>query len=190
MNFIKENFNLIVKLFGFQLAMSVFGIFVQTATVMNDALFLFASIFSVGFHMVLLYITMWDVGGKDKLKTDGGRMHPMPLKGAWLALLANLPKLLLALVSMIGYYNYNPVLNDPAWAFNLYSIPSYVIQFANATCRGILYSLFAADELIHPLVLMAIAVPPILACALGYFLGSKNFSFAALFGFKKKEEKR
>ena len=79
-----------------QIAMTVFGTIVTIATSGNDDLLLGASLFSIGFFLVVLYTVGWDIGARDKIKIDGGRMREMPAKGFLIALGANSINILLA----------------------------------------------------------------------------------------------
>lgn len=101
-NFFKEHSYNIVRLFLNQIGITVFGTMLALATSGNPTLLLFSSIFATLFLLVLDYNVCWEIGAKDKIRIDGGRLKPMSGKGALLSLLANIPNLLLSLLMGIG----------------------------------------------------------------------------------------
>ena len=62
-----------------QIAMTVFGTMLSFATLKNEGLLLASSIFSILFYLMLLYTVGWDIGARDKIRIDGGRMKPFPV---------------------------------------------------------------------------------------------------------------
>ena len=82
MRFLKENMSTITKMIVNQLGMMIFGLVLSMATSQNDTLFLLASVFSVCFYMFLVYTVGWELGAKDKVRLDGGRIAYAPFKGA------------------------------------------------------------------------------------------------------------
>ncbi len=101
-NFFKEHSYNVVKLFLNQIGITVFGTMLALATSGNPTLLLFSSIFATLFLLVLDYNVCWEIGAKDKIKIDGGRLKPMSGKGAVLSLLANVPNLILSLLMGVG----------------------------------------------------------------------------------------
>ena len=101
-NFFKENSYNVIKLFLNQIGITVFGTMLALATSGNPSLLLFSSIFATLFLLVLDYNVCWEIGAKDKIRIDGGRLKPMNGKGALLSLLANVPNLILSLLMGIG----------------------------------------------------------------------------------------
>ena len=45
---------------------------------------------------------MWERGGQDRIKYDGGRAAKKPLTGLWISLASNIPNLLLAALVLIS----------------------------------------------------------------------------------------
>ena len=100
--FLKENSYSMVKMFVNQIGMPVFGTMLALATAGNPTLLLCSSIFAILFYLFLLYSVGWEIGAKDKIRIDGGRMTEFPAKGFLIALGANLPNLLLAVLMGAG----------------------------------------------------------------------------------------
>ena len=99
-SFLKENGYSIVKLFLNQIIITVFALMLSMATFSNRKTLLLVSIFSILFFLYLNYSQCWEIGAKDKLRIDAGRLESMPAKGLWLALGANIPNFISA--SLIG----------------------------------------------------------------------------------------
>jgi hypothetical protein len=68
---------------------------------LSNALSIFVSVFSIGFYLVLIYYSVWELGAKDKIRIDGGRMEPCKHKGLVMGLFANVPNLVLGALSVI-----------------------------------------------------------------------------------------
>ncbi len=101
-NFFKEHSYNVIKLFLNQIGITVFGTMLALATSGKPTLLLFSSIFATLFLLVLDYNVCWEIGAKDKIRIDGGRLKKMDGKGAILSLLANVPNLILSLLMGIG----------------------------------------------------------------------------------------
>lgn len=91
-----------VKLFLNQIAITVFALMLSMATFSNRKTLLFVSIFSILFFLYLNYSTCWEIGAKDKLRIDAGRMPAKPTKGLLISLGANIPNLISAALIGIG----------------------------------------------------------------------------------------
>lgn len=91
-----------VKLFLNQIIIAVFALMLSMATFSNRKTLLLVSIFSILFFLYLNYSQCWEIGAKDKLRIDAGRLESKPAKGLWLALGANVPNLISALLIGIG----------------------------------------------------------------------------------------
>lgn len=103
-SFLKENTYSMVKLFLNQIAITVFATMLSIATFSNRKTLLFISIFSILFFLFLNYSAGWEIGAKDKLRIDSGRMKKSPLKGLLLAIGANVPNFICALLIGIGAF--------------------------------------------------------------------------------------
>lgn len=91
-----------VKLFLNQIAITLFATMVSIATFSDRKILLAISIFSILFFLYLNYTTLWEIGSKDQIRVDGGRLKGNKARGLWLSLGANIPNILLALLTGIG----------------------------------------------------------------------------------------
>lgn len=101
-SFLKENSYYIVKMFVNQLGLTMFGTLLASATLRHPNWLLGTSIFSIVFYLFILYTVGWEIGAKDRIRVDGGRMKFSPAKGFLIALCANSINLLLALLMGLG----------------------------------------------------------------------------------------
>ena len=147
MKFIKENSYDIVKLFINQVGITIFSFMLYTAVAMieNEGLFLkvnvFVSLFAIIFYFVLIYTAAWDIGAKDKIRIDSGKYSPTPLKGAKMALVANLPNFLLAglAVAFMGIY----MASGTEWFYSSFFLLNMLIRFICAMFLGVIQGIFS-----------------------------------------------
>lgn len=105
MRFIKENFSEIIRLYVNHIGITIFAMFTITAfgaiNSESDALGILASALSMLFYYVLIYFVVWEIGGKDRIRIDAGRMEKKPAKGLLLGLCGNIPHIIISLVAFI-----------------------------------------------------------------------------------------
>lgn len=165
--FLKSNSDMIVKLYVHQFGLTVFGYLLYSAASAsgNKPLVLGLGIFSAIFYLILLYVLSWDVGARDKIRIDGGRLERDIFKGAKVTLVGMAPNLVIALISLTGYV----LRGVGAWANGLYGIAQIVGVFLNSMYLGIdEYTTFSTS----PLYLFVICLPAIAVCGFGYALGT------------------
>ena len=114
MKLIKENSYDIVKLIINQIGISIFSLVLYTSLGFvgeNSAELAFGlrtvfSVFSIIFYWALLYTATWEMGAKDKIRIDGGKLKDVKGKGAILGFVANLPNIILAVLAILsrGFY--------------------------------------------------------------------------------------
>ncbi len=191
-NFIKENSYSMVKMFINQLGMTIFGTMLALSTGSNNSLLLASSIFSVLFYMFLVYSVGWELGAKDKIRVDSGRMREFPSKGFFIALGANLPNLILAVLIGFGAIISNGF--DAKWAGNLSMVCNAIARLIQGMYLGIIKLL--GDSLFEKATILdtwwwfiIITFPALFVGWLSYFLGSKNFRILSIFGIKQKPTK-
>ena len=102
MRFFKENSENIIKLFINQIGIAIFSMFMILAAYAisdkggNDAVIsIFISIFSIIFYFVLIYNVAWEIGAKDKIRIDAGRMEKKESKGILLGIYSNIPNFII-----------------------------------------------------------------------------------------------
>jgi hypothetical protein len=58
-----------------------------------------SSVFAVLFYLFLIYYMTWEVGARDGIRIEHGRMQSRPLTGLYMSLLANTPNFILAILA-------------------------------------------------------------------------------------------
>ncbi len=107
MKIFKENSYDIVRLYVNQLGIMIFSMLLYTAVgsfenaALSNALSIFVSVFSTCFYLVLIYYAVWEIGAKDKIRIDGGRLERCNQKGLVMCLFANVPNFLLGILTVI-----------------------------------------------------------------------------------------
>lgn len=186
-NFLKDNSYLIFKMLVNQIGMTMFGLVLSMATHENNTLLLITSIFAVLFYMVLLYTMTWDAGYAEKIRIEGKRLKYVPLKGLYMSLVANIPNIVLAVLSIIGYYGgtlQNGVPASPEWAVNLYGTCKIIALFIQGMYSGIVALYFPAT----PWALLLIVVPALITCSAAYIAGVKGKRLTPFGGPKESRE--
>lgn len=178
--FFKNNGSVISKLFVYQFALTVFGLLLYTVSQYSESKAIIAGIsaFSAIFYLFIIYTNIWDIGARDKIRIEGKRLAPRPLHGLWLGICANVPNFIFALCSTVGYLgidraalNADGKFTSPEWAVNLYGIAHMIGSYLNGTFLGITETL---GIYLYPFTLFIITVPATVACALGYYFGTKE----------------
>lgn len=98
MRFFRENSDSIVKLYINQIGVAIFSMFLYTAAaalsldgVATMLVKVGISVFAMLFYFSLVYTVAWEIGAKDKIRIDGGRMEEKKSKGLYLGAWANSP---------------------------------------------------------------------------------------------------
>ena len=180
----------IVKMFVNQFAISIFGTMLSMATsaTKSDGFTLAVSIFSILFYLFLLYTMIWEIGAKDKISVDVGKKPYRPMTGLYMALIANAPNLLFAVVYSIGY----PFMGKHVWAGTM----NLIVRLYTVICEGMYLGVTTVlpfggavklDHMWWTYYLMT--VPAIVTATLAYYIGHKDFRFLALFTSKKSTSK-
>ncbi len=185
--FLKEYSYSMVRMFVTQIGMTVFGTMLALAAAKNDSLLLACSIFSILFYLFLLYSMGWEIGAKDKIRIDGGRLERSSLRGLYIALGANLPNLLLALLMGIGAIVSNAT--GAEWAGNMSVVCNAIARLIEGMYLGLIKIL---ENLIYenPTILdvwwwfLIITIPALFTGWLSYVLGSRNIRILGLFGIR------
>ncbi len=200
--FFRENTPLAGKMLGYQLVLMIFSVIVSAAVGTHKALFLIVSIFCILFYLYLLYIMSWELGAKDKVRIEGGRMKASPWKGVLISLLANVFNLLLAALALIGKLGMQFADNlsfwerlsaNPVTAEQLASDITYpAARLLAETSPNWAYSLCGVcDSILHflqimyagilnvvspynPLFYFVCIATAVATCGVSYLLGTKN----------------
>ncbi len=181
-NFFKDNSYTIFKMFVNQLGMMFFGLVLSFATQTNDTLFLVASAFSIVFYLFLLYTMTWDIGFREKVSVDNGRIPKRPLKGALISLCANSVNFLFAIFITLANFvelSFIGTLGGIGSFCGLALEGMYLGVLSN-TVGGVAISSFWW-------VWFLIPIPAILTCAIAYYMGLRDFKLTAGLTRKKKK---
>ena len=181
--FLREHSYSMVKLFLNQIGLTVFGTMLALATAQNDTLLLASSIFSIVFFLVLNYTSGWELGAKDKIRVDAGRQRAMPAKGLYIALGANLPNLILALLMGIG------ILINTEGSLSMTLVCNAITRLMNGMYLGVitlLQNAIGADITAVWWWFIIITLPALFIGWLSYYLGLKNFRILSIFGINPK----
>ena len=177
-----------VKLFVTQFALGLFGAMLTSSTLEENVLAIVVGIFAVAFYLFLIYMNVWDIGAKDKISVDCGKLESNPWRGVLIALIANIPNLILATVYMI--VRLAAPMNDAVSAF---------IRMLAFLIEGMYYGLLAAITLGTRTVevdgemmtegiplfeywwpFFVIVIPALIVLGLAYYLGTRNAHFSKL----------
>ena len=97
----KEHRGTVLKFQVNQFALALFSLMVFVFTMQNKFTMFFCGLFTMAFYWYLIYHLMWNIGGKDRIRVDGGRAKKIRWKGFYIGLLANLFNLLLVVMNLI-----------------------------------------------------------------------------------------
>ena len=122
MKIFRENTYDVIRLYVNQLGIMIFSMLLYTAVgsieneSLSNALSIFVSIFSTCFYLALIYYAMWEIGAKDKIRIDGGRMEPCKKRGFVMALFANIPNFVISGLTVILMSLFLATKNDGIYA--------------------------------------------------------------------------
>ena len=199
MKFLKERSYDIVRLFVNQLGIAIFAMALYCAVAMalpNDfpqapTIRLVISIASTLFYFYLIYMSVWELGSKDRIRIDGGKMERKPLTGFLLALFANIPNFLLIGISLIFWGAYSASGDEYLWL--VFGTVHSITVFIESMYTGIVTAIIpiagentvVADIALPFLLrsLLYIAMPLVTSAVshLAYTLGERNFKLRSVF---------
>ena len=170
-----------IKMFVNQFAISIFGslLAMATATAGNDTLTLVVSGFSILFYLFLIYTMTWEIGAKDKITVDVGKKEYRPFTGLWMALIANIPNFIIAIMHTIAF----PMMAMAQWAGNLGAVSRFASVIIQGMYLGLTSTVQIAGTQMNQLwwTYFVIIIPALVTSWLAYYLGHKNFRFFARF---------
>lgn len=183
-NFWSENGYNVIKIFLNQIALSMLGFVMAMATQSaHIAMRVIVGIVCVVFYLWILYVMMYEMGQKDGIKIQSGRLHYSKLKGFWISLLANVPNIIIGVLTFIGGLCFEMIgVTVKSWAAELYFVSNAIGKVIEAVYLPII-SAVLRDEY-WPLLITPIL--PIVVCTVAYRLGVK---YCDGFANKAKQEK-
>ncbi len=172
MIFLKKNSYQVVRLLLNQVGIIIFSLIVtMTAAGMDEAqqpaMTLLASLFAVVFYLFLIFFAMREVGNRDSVRIEGGRLTYDPLYGLKVGLLAAVPNFFLAFLMLVGL-----LLGE---AGEPLAAVAYILNyFIQSMYLGIIKALFTALSLLENSTAACIAyfITPLFAplAALGGYI--------------------
>lgn len=190
--FLKENSYTVAKLLVYQLGMTIFGSCISMAVQSNRPLLLATGIFATLFFVYLVYSALWEIGAKDKIRTDAGRLLPRPLFGLSVASLAGIPNYILLVLMLIGFF-FGHADGGAEWAGNLFVVTQVIFKILNGMYVGIIRFLLPDGAVVSYLNLtlcLVTVLPALLAAQVGYTVGAKGKTVLGLLGIKRKTDRR
>ena len=185
-DFWNENKGIIGKLILQQFGAAFFGcsLILASAAAPNNSvrlkLELVFSVLATILYLFLLYTFMWEKGGQDRIKIDGGRAERKPLKGLWIGLCANIPNILIAAAAIVS----QPWRSTHEWAGNTNLIARVAAMIWESMYNGFV-SNFAP---VNPLIFALMIIPALFVCEAAYLIGLSNRKLFGSVGKKKKEK--
>lgn len=190
----KENSYDIVRLYVNQLGIMIFSMLLYTAVgsfqdeQLSSALSVFVSVFSISFYLVLIYYVLWEIGARDKIRIDGGRMEPCKKKGVVMELFANIPNLALGLLTLLLLLIFLSGKNDGIYAAFL--IFNTIMRFHASMYLGVITALIPgasnggvidySEFLIETILFIILPLISVAVAHLAYYLGSKERKLISL----------
>ncbi len=177
-----------VKMFVNQFAISIFGAMLSMATTAaeNDVLAIVLSVLAVIFYLFLIYTMTWEIGAKDRISVDIGKKKYRPHTGLFIALVANIPNFIFAIVYSIGY----PFMATYEWAGNMCGVVTLITVFLEGMYLGITTTVSVFGNTLNHYwwTYFLMTVPALLTAWIAYFLGYKNKKFTTLFDYKSPDK--
>ena len=170
-NFWSENGYNIIKLFLNQIALSMLGFVMAMATQnAHIAMRIIVGIACVVFYLWILYVMLYEMGQKDGIKIQSGRLHYSKYKGFWISFCANVPNIIVGILTFIGGLFFELIgVTVISWAAKLYAVSNAIGKVIEAVYLPII-SAVLRDEY-WPLLVTPIL--PIVVCTIAYRLGVK-----------------
>lgn len=184
-SYIKNNSRIITKLILNQVGAAILGITLTSAAAKSDTLFVAMSVLSTVFYMVLLYNAIWEEGGKERIRIDGGRAAMKPFRGLFVSLIANIPNFVLFLLIFIGRIFGTTDGFGFKWAGTIYSIGHGIAIFYEGMYAG----LVSSYSPYNPIGYLLIILPAVLVCTAGYIIGVNNIRIFDIITFKNVRNK-
>lgn len=175
--FIKKHSYSAVGLFVKQIAISIFGLVLAIAChQISETVKVVSSVCAIIFYLFLVYAAIWEVGSKDKIGIEYGKIKLQPLTGLYIGLIAAIPNFLLAILAMLGM-----LIADGGVFSTIGAIGSSGALFIEGMYTGLL-SVNVGGTPLNTLWFMyfLIPLPAIGISALAYYLGCKGVHFTKI----------
>ena len=167
-----------VKMFLNQFATAIFGFALVLAAGSANNVFLrnASSVGAILFYMFLIYVMTWEIGYRDRVPVESGRMKKRPWTGSLISLCANLHNFIFAIFIALA-----SLFNAP-----LLSRIGGVCSFLALTLEGMFTGLLANHVAGAPLnsywfVYFLLPLPAILVSTVAYNMGLNDVKFTKIF---------
>ncbi len=174
-----------LKMFLNQFGTAVFGCALALAAgaAKSPALRNATSVAAIVFYLFLLYTMTWDIGFREKVSVENGRLKKNRFRGVLISFSANSLNFLFAILLLL------PQIFDVA----LFSKVGGVTSFLALVLEGMYIGLLANPVGGVPLnslwwVWFLLPIPAILTCGIAYNMGLSDFKLSALFLGKKRSK--
>lgn len=184
MRFFRENADSIVKLYINQIGVAIFSMFIYTAAgaisvggVTSLLIKVGISVFAVFFYFALLYTVMWEIGAKDKIRIDGGRIEEKKSKGILLGLYANMPNFVFIGLAFVLFLIY--MLTGAELLYSLFAVLNGLFRVFVSMYLGIIQGLTDSlsgdvDFLVETALYLAFSFISALVIHFSYLMGLKE----------------
>ncbi len=173
-----------VKMFVNQFAISIFGAVLSMATtaIENNTLSIVVGICAIVFYLFLIYTLTWEIGAKDRISVDIKKKKKNVHIGLLIALLANVPNMLIALAYSIGY----PYMGAHEWAGNMCAVVRLFSLLLQGMYVGVTSSITLGSQTLnfYPLTYVVIILPALVISWIAYMFGFNNKRFTSLFTYQ------
>ena len=168
--------------FGFALAIAIGGISAQNSesgapSASSDMLLLITCALSILFYLFLIYIQIWEIGGKDEMSHRvRGTKHNI-YKGLLIALCANVPNFLLAGLITLGYaFPNNEVCTSIGFVGDL------ITKFIHGMYLGLIQYEFAGGFRLMDQwwTFFLLPIPALVTCFAAYNIGRKGWHLTGI----------
>lgn len=168
--------------FGFALAIAIGGISAQNSeggatSASSEVLLLVTCALSILFYLFLIYIQIWEIGGKDEMSHRVRGTKPNVCKGLFIALCANVPNFILAALITLGYaFPNNEVCTSIGFVGDL------ITKFIHGMYLGLIQHEFAGGFRLMDQwwTFFLLPIPALVTCFAAYNIGRKGWHLTGI----------
>ena len=126
---------------------------------------LLASCIAAIFYLYLIYLELWEKGGQDRIKIDGGRAVRNSLTGLYIMIFANIPNFIFALLVLVS---------QPFRHIEAFATINVVGRACCALWEGMYVGFVSYFSPNNPIIHLLYIFPALFVGAGAYFLGLSN----------------
>lgn len=167
MSFFKSSLYDAVKLFLAQIGLAVFGFVTSGATMNSPVLMVGASVLGILLYFLVIYDFIWEVGGRDRIRNDVAHEGVRFGKPIYIALIANIPNFIFAILTLISYF---------ADISGLYTVANAVLRILQSMYIGLFKNIIinGMELNANPFTYTVTPFISVFVVFLFYMLGYKN----------------